>query len=133
MRYVFIYFKVFQFCLNYLTPVIIQRYIRYCCESEIGFPTQVNFTCAQLRALVTPKNSRTVACNSAQLRATELRLETLIGNPNRKRQSTIGGSLKTYAYTLTYLVSDQFCDTSLLLLPYLPCLMFFTINLKTFL
>ena len=58
---------------------------QYCgryCRFKIGFPTQVNFTCAQLRALVTPKNSRTVACNSTQLRATELRLETLIGNAN---------------------------------------------------
>ena len=39
---------------------------------------QVDFTCAQLRALQTPSNSRTVARNFAQLRATELRLETLI-------------------------------------------------------
>ena len=36
-----------------------------------GFPTQGDFTCAQLRALLTPKNC-------AELRATELRLETLI-------------------------------------------------------
>ena len=93
---------------------------RGCYTFPLGFPTQVDFTCSQLQALLAiPHNSAQLRAIREQLRATELRLETLLSKNGELIKSTslqylYGRYLKSSGiYFLSYFHFHFFFDKNL--------------------